>query len=228
MRVVGDLSVLSATDLVGHIACEHLTQLELAAASGMIARPDRDDLELDVLARRGTEHELAHLTRLKSQGLDVVEITLDDGTIEGLHRAEAETVQAMRDGASVIYQGSFFDGRWHGRPDFLLRVDEDSDLGSHSYEVADTKLARRVRTGALIQMCAYSGHVARVQGRPPKRMHVVVGDATSHTYAVADFSAYYRFAKANLENTVSAGSIAGTYPEPVEHCDVCRWSNLCV
>jgi hypothetical protein len=49
--------VLSATDLVGHLECEHLTQLERLAALGEVKRPDRKDPSLDLLSTLGEEHE---------------------------------------------------------------------------------------------------------------------------------------------------------------------------
>ena len=62
-------------------------------------------------------------------------------------RAAAKlTEQAIRRGDQVVYQATFFDGRWLGLADFLLRVERPSDLGGWSYEVVDTKLARHVRS----------------------------------------------------------------------------------
>ena len=45
----------------------------------------------------------------------------------------------MRDGADVIFQATFFDGRWRGHADFLFkRPDRASPvLGSWSYDIAD-------------------------------------------------------------------------------------------
>ncbi len=40
----------------------------------------------------------------------------------------------MRAGAEVIYQATFARDGWRGRADFLVRVDEPSDLGAWSYE----------------------------------------------------------------------------------------------
>ena len=45
---------------------------------------------------------------------------------------------------------------------------------------------------------------------------------------VADYMAYYRRVKAEFEAAVGGRRRpsfppAATYPEPVEHCDVCRW-----
>src|SRR5258708_35983343 len=55
--------LLSATDLVGHLACEHLTSLELGAAQGEWPRPVHEDPELDLLQKKGVEHERRCLER---------------------------------------------------------------------------------------------------------------------------------------------------------------------
>jgi uncharacterized protein len=121
MQLLEGEMVLSATDLTGFLECEHLTQLELKAARGVIVRPDRDDPELDILTRRGGEHERAHLDRLRAEGRSVVKISSESHTRADLYRRESETIAAMRTGAEVIYQATFFDGRWRGHADFLFR-----------------------------------------------------------------------------------------------------------
>ncbi len=141
--------VLSATDLVGHLECEHLTQLERLAALGALKRPKRDDPALDLLSNLGEEHEREHLNRYRTLGLKIAVIEQGEMTPQEIRRAERDTLQAMRDGADVIYQGTFFDGRWTGRADFLIKVAEPSALGAHSYEVVDAKLARHAKTRAL-------------------------------------------------------------------------------
>ncbi len=64
MQVIGGQPVFSATDLVGFLACEHLTALELAAAARLVQRPMREDPELDVLQQRGMAHEQRYLADL--------------------------------------------------------------------------------------------------------------------------------------------------------------------
>ena len=71
----------------------------------------------------------------------------------------------MRRGDDVIYQATFFDGRWLGFADFLLRVETPSALGPWSYEVADTKLARHTKASALLQMCSYIEQLGADPGR---------------------------------------------------------------
>ncbi|MFI5048153.1 MAG: TM0106 family RecB-like putative nuclease, partial [Acidimicrobiia bacterium] len=131
-------------------------------------------------------------------------------------------------GVDVIYQATFFDGRWRGHADFLLRVDTPSPaLGPWSYEVADTKLARRVKAAALLQMCAYSEQVERLQGLAPARMHVITGDGEQHPFTVTDYSAYYRTLKARFEELVLGPGTPNIYPDPVDHCGICRWADGC-
>src|SRR5260370_15724907 len=74
MHLVDDRLLLSPSDLVAHLACAHLTQLELAVSRGELNRPPRVDPALDMLARKGQEHVEAHLQRLLAQHGEVVEI----------------------------------------------------------------------------------------------------------------------------------------------------------
>jgi uncharacterized protein len=126
----------------------------------------------------------------------------------------------------VIYQATFFDGRWMGHADFLLRVDAQTELGDWGYEPADAKLARSVRARAVLQLCSYAEQVGRLQGCRPQHVHVIGGDLVSHPYRLRDYAAYYRRAKAGLENAVLGDPVA-TYPHPVEHCAICRWRDDC-
>ena len=222
---------LSPSDLTGFSACEHLTQLELSVARGERERAKKDDPMLDVLSRRGGEHETKHVERLIGEGKTVVEIAMPGNTVAALEQAEAETLAAMQAGADVIYQATFFDGRWRGHADFLLKVERPSpNLGAWSYEVADTKLARRVKAAALLQMCAYSEQVERLQGVAPERMYVITGDGEEHPFTLTDYSAYYRTLKARFLDLIDWPTDqpgVATYPDPVDHCGICRWGDEC-
>jgi hypothetical protein len=154
MQLIDGQLVFSATDLVGFLACEHLTALEMAGTAGLVKRPLRPDPQLDLIQERGLQHERRYLAGLELDGRRVTRIEPDE-TIESrgerLRRAAADTEAAIRRGDDVIYQAVFFDGRWLGYTDFLLRVETPSALGVWSYEIADTKLARHTRASALIQ-----------------------------------------------------------------------------
>ena len=75
----------------------------------------------------------------------------------------------MRAGVDVVYQAAFLDDEgtgpaWMGFADFLVKVDLPSDLGPFSYEPEDTKLARRVKPVAVLQLSAYAEQLEHVQG----------------------------------------------------------------
>lgn len=226
MRLLDGETVFSATDLVGFAACEHLTQLELAATRGEIVRPSRADPLLDLLARRGDEHEASLLAAYAEGTSAMVHVDRGSGSRAGLQAAAAATIIAMQKGAPMIYQAAFFHEGWVGYADFLSRVDRPSELGAWSYEVTDAKLARSVRASALLQLCEYSEHVTRIQGRAPEWMHVITGDNVVHEFGLTDYAAYHRRLKARFLATVAAGPVE-TYPEPVEHCGICRWWAEC-
>ena len=232
--------VYSATDLVAYLACEHLTQLERAALAGLVERPIRNDPELDVIRKRGFEHEARFLADLRAEGLDPVTIELDGSATdrgEELRASATRTIEAMAAGADVIYQATFFNGIFRGHADFLLRVeapDRRSCWGPYHYEVADTKLARHVKASAVLQICSYIDQLDTIQGVRPVWLHVALGGSARvvERLRVDDYMAYYRSARDRFlagmaDETAPAYPPAGTYPEPVDHCEVCRWAALC-
>jgi len=228
--------VLSATDLVGYLACDHLATLEMGRVAGLWERPHRrDDPTIELIQQKGDLHEATYLDRLRAEGRTVVEISKDNlKTADALGAAAQETLDAMREGADVIFQATFFDGRWRGHADFLFkRPDRPSPaFGAWSYDVADTKLARAVKTGAILQLCVYAGLLGQAQGVEPEWLTVVTGDREEHRYRAEDFAAYFRYIRARFEARIArdAADPAGaqTYPNPVDHCRVCAWSPTCI
>src|SRR6202035_4884963 len=104
MQFLDGRLIVSPSDLTGFLECEHLTQQELAAARGEVARPKRDDPMLDMLSRRGLEHEGRYLATFRATGRKMVEFPFPDGTIANLEKAQADTFAAMQAGADIIYQ----------------------------------------------------------------------------------------------------------------------------
>src|SRR6266496_3048935 len=148
---------LSPSDLSAHLACPYLTRLELETARGERTRPHGRDELADLVARKGDEHEGRFLATLRADGRTLVDVIDAEGDFDAAAQA---TASAMRAGADVIYQATFAHDGWRGRADFVMRVDEPSDLGQWSYEVWDTKLARSAKPAAVLQLTFYSQEVA--------------------------------------------------------------------
>jgi predicted RecB family nuclease len=213
--------VLSPTDLTKHLACGHLTHLDLLTVRGELDPPEHDDEALELIFRLGLEHEKAYLQRLKDSGRAVVEIPEDVNVATRV----TLTDEALRYGAEVVYQATFLHDGHRGHADFLLRVDRPSLLGHHSYDVADTKLARKMKVAALLQMADYGRHLERVQGHPPEWLTVVTGDGAERRFRFGDAAAYAERATFGLRSMIDQPY--ETSPEPCAHCAQCRWSKRC-
>jgi uncharacterized protein len=214
--------MFSATDIVNFLACRHLGVLERDAAAGKREKPFSRDPSQELLRELGIRHEQTYLHQLggdKSLAMVQIPETLS------WSEAVAETTKALHSGADVVYQGTLEDGTWGGRSDFLVKVEKPSALGSWSYEVVETKLARSAKANAVLQLCFYSDILAKIQDAMPQRMHVVLGDSKVESFAVARYIAYFR--KVRNDFLRAGQAPANTYPEPAELCRVCTWFPVC-
>jgi predicted RecB family nuclease len=201
---------LSPSLLNSFLDCEHLVALQLVVARGELARPVVDNPQADLIRRKGEEHEAAYLASLRLAGKTVVEAEDAEDAVRLIREATVD----------VIYQPAFEDpAGWRGRADFL-ELQPDG-----SYEVVDTKLARHAKPYYLLQLCFYTEQVARIHGRAPKQMHVVLGSGERATFRPEEFGAYYRRVRKRLEQFVA--NPPATEPWPVQHCDICDFRALC-
>ena len=216
---------LSASDLVNRLNCRHLTALDLSAANGLLPKPKVWDPVLAILAERGSAHERDYVDHLRLAGHQVAEISG-----KGIDAASVrKTLDAMRAGTEIITQGALLTGKWSGRVDVLRRVDSPCELGDWSYEAIDTKLARETRGGTILQLCLYTDLIAAAQGATPAHMHVVApwSNFEPQTFRMSGFAAYFRKIRSGLERALETSVAELTYPDPKEHCNVCRWRIEC-
>jgi uncharacterized protein len=230
MRITDGRVRVAASDVANFLACRRLTQLDLLRARGELRPPHARDLGFEDLVRRGEEHERAVLERFRADGREVADLG-------GAGDPAGATAEAIRGGAGVVYQGTLAgegDGAaLFGRPDFLVRADllpapdgEPRPAGIH-YEVVDAKLARSAKARAVLQTVFYSQLLADVQPIAPRWMHLALGNGEFASFKVNDFAAYERQTRRLLEAAIGADPAAEVYPEPVEHCAICRWRDMC-
>lgn len=224
MRTIASQIRLSASDLSNHLACRHLTILDLEVARNKRSAPSWAAPDLVVLQQLGLKHEQAYLTFLQQEKkLSIVNL----GEIKDDRRLLDETRRAMEQGADAIAQGALADGQWFGKPDVLLRRPKPSGNWLWSYEVIDTKLTRETKAGTILQLALYSEMLAKLQASEPEFLWVVPpGNYEGEPYRVAEYAAYFRYVKNRLSSVAQHGGSA-TYPEPVEHCNICRWFREC-
>jgi predicted RecB family nuclease len=264
MRIVNGEIRLAATDVSNHLACRHLTELELSAARGERDVPKWESPDMVVIQELGLRHETKYL-KLLEEKVGLGQLINLSGMDE--KRILDETLRAMESGVEAIAQGALRHGRWFGRPDVLRKVKgKPSRFGDWSYEAYDCKLSKETKATTILQLSFYSellGEILRPANASPappapdpksksksnksqsafdfdaaqaaaanylpEWMWVVPpGKETSpEQYRVAEYSAYYRHVKERLEKTTSSGDGITTYPEPCQHCDICRWFREC-
>jgi predicted RecB family nuclease len=226
MKIISQQLRLSATDLSNHLACHHLSVLDLSVARGARKAPDWKSPDLEIVRQLGMEHEQAYLCFLAKMGFKVYDLR----EVGDEAQAVAQTLALMKQGVDVIAQGALASGRWFGRPDVLRKTPQASKLGQWSYEVYDCKLALETKGATILQLSLYSELVAEVQGRFPEWMFVVTptGQFQPEPYRVAEYAAYCRYIKGRFERLCDAPpDSVKTYPEPVPHCPICRWFAVC-
>jgi predicted RecB family nuclease len=217
MRIHADRLHLSPSDVTAFLACEHLTTLSLAHARGEIDRPEVENEQAELIFRKGLEHEHAYLESLRAQGLNVLEIPDPEGEYEAAAVATAEAIRAGE--ADVIYQGVLSSDNWRGVADFLMKQPDGT------YEALDTKLARSAKPAYILQLLFYNERLARIQGREPDHIHVLLGNGEQATFRPGEFAAYYRRVRSRLERFVA--DPPPTEPYPVDHCFVCGFKPRC-
>ena len=241
MKIVGEQLRLSASDVANFVACQHLIRLDLLHARHQLRRVQAFDLGFEDLVKRGEVHEAEVLSRFRADGRSIAEISIVPDS-DAVAEAARATREAIQDGADVIYQGALVGGSPDGatllgRPDFLIRAEllpardgKPRDARPH-YEVVDAKLARTAKARAVAQTAFYSHLLATLQGVSPRWMHLALGAGELTSLKVSDYAAYERQARRALGGFIDAdrGDNPPTdpYPEPVEHCVICRWDDLC-
>ena len=223
MKIVNGAVRLAATDFSNHLSCGHLTGLNLAEARGERKAPPVRAPDLVVLQQRGLDHEKAYIETLRASGFSIKDLS----GIYAEDYAVGETLAAMASGVNIIVQGALKSGNWFGRPDVLRKVETPGASNEWTYEPYDCKLARETKATTILQLSHYAALIELINGHQPENMYVVPpsSDFRAEAYRVLDYAAYYRAVRRRLGEAVAGNG--ETYPEPTEHCDVCRWWQDC-
>ncbi len=223
MRRIDGTMLLSSGDLTTFLGCRHASVLDCRALDEDLptAAPDAT---LEFLQAKGIAHERAYLARLKAEGKQVAVIP-DRGNLSDRVRL---TLEAMRRGEDVVYQAALHLGCWNGFADFLERSPLPSALGEWLYDVADTKLSASMSARYAVQLSVYCNLIAVVQGRPPARMSIVLGNGNIETLRPGDYVHYIGHAQRRLEAFLADDAErAATVPDPCAQCGMCQWRDRC-
>lgn len=192
--------VTSATDLVLAAKCEFAFLRRLDAKLGRdVLIPDVQDEMLARAATLGDEHEARQLSQYIAEygSGRVVQIGKPKAhTSAGLIERQNETLEALRSDARVVFQATFFEPEQRvlstgdaigfvGFADFLLR-------STDAWQVEDTKLARRPKPEALMQIAAYAEQLQRLGLAVHEKAVIILGDGARSEHSLHEIAPVFR------------------------------------
>lgn len=198
MFLLDDVVVYSSGDLTLAATCEFALLRRLDGLLGFVpaAAGSVTDPMLERTSRLGAAHERSVREDFEHRFGRVETIPRPEFTVTGLHDAHRATVDAAHAGVPVIYQGTFFDGRFLGFCDFLVRDGDDA------YAVYDTKLARHAEVPALLQLAAYADGLSAAGIRPAPQVHLLLGDGSDSAHALADLAPVFTARRVDLQRVL--------------------------
>lgn len=207
-----DRVVWSASDLKAAAECEFAWLRAIDAKLGRIAPvDDPEDATLERAARLGTAHELRVLDDYRVRFGDAVrEIpAARSSDAAALSEAVRLTDAALADpAAEVVYQAAFSTAEFVGFADFLVRASEADAEGTRPWIVQDTKLARRARVTALMQLAAYVDQLDRLGVPRSDEVQLLLGDGTTSTHRVDDLLPVFALRRARLRALIADRDVA--------------------
>ncbi len=199
--------VWSASDLKAAAECEFAWLRAIDAKIGRIAAvPDPEDATLERAAALGTAHELRVLEDYRRRlGPAVREIpAARSSDADALAEAVRLTGEALADpAAEVVYQAAFATDEFVGFADFLVRETASDDGGPRPWIVQDTKLARRARVTALMQLAAYVDQLDRLGVARSDEVQLLLGDGGTSTHRVDDLMPVFALRRARLRALIA-------------------------
>ena len=192
--------IWSASDLKLAAECEFAWCRAIDAKLGRVPAVDEpDDATLRRAAELGDVHEQNVLQAYRDRfGTAVHEVAkVSSREAEALAAAVAETGEALRSDAAVLFQAAFSADDFVGFADFLLREDDGR------WRVQDSKLARTARVTALMQLAAYVDQLDGLGIPRADEVDLILGDGTLSTHAVDDLLPLFRVRRARLRALIA-------------------------
>jgi predicted RecB family nuclease len=223
----------SASDLKAAVECEWALMRKLDAKLGRIeAVEETEDAMLARASILGGEHEARALANYRTTYAEgVVEIETEDARAdpEILRAAQQRTIEALQQGKDVVFQATFFDEPddsrigFVGFADFLVKVSAEGvstrdPEGRYSttewaYQVWDTKLARKARVTALLQLAAYADQLRKLGIPVADDTYLLLGNGEESKHSLKDIEPVFHDRVARLKQMIEARL---DDPQPIE------------
>ena len=227
------LLVTSASDLNTAAECEFGFARRVDALLGRIEALDEP---LDAMNERtivmGHAHEARLIEQYRARG-SLVEIDRPARGIDGMLAAQQATLDALHARTDMVVQATFFDPD-HG-PDvapgiglgFVGYADFLEHRGDGVYRVLDSKLARRAKVTALMQLSAYADQLERLGIPVDSETGLILGNDELSIHRLDDIAPVHRRQRdrmhALLRDRARASDVVTWRAAGLSHCGKCVW-----
>ena len=207
-------STISPTALARIHTCAHYWYLQCFEDKSLTVPPDAGaQMRMDV----GKEFEKEVIATMQ-----VVQPDYPEGKPwEGVE----PTLELMRKGTPLIYQGALKSDRILGLPDLLEKINEKSKLGAHSYQPVDIKSHAKVSKKDKLQLAAYALMLEESLGYLPTRGVIILKNRKREEVDFNDELDEIRAAMKRAQQ-VERKELA-TLPLRCGECNVCPWTAYC-
>ncbi len=193
--------IWSASDLKAAAECEFAWCRAIDAKLGRVpAVEEPEDATLRRAAELGDVHEQNVLARyIADLGEPAVHriAKVASSDAAALAAVVAETEEALRSDARVVFQAAFATDEFVGFADFLRRDDDGR------WRVEDSKLARRAKVTALMQLAAYVDQLDRLGVARSDEVDLILGDGSRSTHRVDDLLPLFHVRRARLRALIA-------------------------
>ncbi len=203
-------NTITATHFYNYVQCP--TRVYLAYHGDLSQKLKASDF-MEKKIKEGVAHEKSIVKTLKAA--EIKEAAPE--------KAFAKTLELMKRGVGLIYQGVLMSDNLVGRPDLLKKQKGKSRLGNYYYVIEDIKLGHHVKEEYKMQIAFYNHLLGKVQGVAPKTGAVILWNNSISRFEPDE--------KRFQEVLASIQEIAkGKKLEPVLRsvCKECGWREHCL
>ena len=187
----GNKRIITPTQLSLFSISELGAQLEELVIRGKFNDkiPEESELEKQLI-KDGERHERVLIESLKGENNNVVKI----GDYPPKQRI-IETINAMKNKATYIYQASLENSEMKGTADILRITNQPSKFGDWSYIPIECKLSSKSKTTFIVQSCAYCDLLESIQGTKADYFELYLGGMKFEKFETKKYWNWYTFLK---------------------------------
>jgi uncharacterized protein len=170
---------------------------------------------MQYLFDRGKEHEDVVVSKLK--------FAMPSPKLSN-KQAFLKTIEFMKNGEPIIYQGVLIHDNLIGKPDLLIKQKGKRSFGDYYYVPADIKTGLNLKKEYAMQIVFYAYLLEKIQGFMPLEAKLIKGDFSEDKFKVQDYYNDFSEILFDIKKIIQGKKIK---PHIFSECKECPWHDFC-